>query len=98
MDSQRINPLYDRIVVKRLESEQKTASGIIIPDTAKEKAQYGEVISCGPGRLDSEGNVRPLAVKSGDKVLFGKYAGTEIELDTAKYLVIKEEEVLGIIK
>lgn len=97
MDSQRINPLYDRVVVKRLESEQTTASGIIIPDTAKEKAQYGQVVSCGPGKAEG-GSVRPLAVKAGDKILFGKYAGTEIKLDNVEYLVIKEEEVLGIIK
>ena len=93
-----INPLYDRLVLKRLPSEQKTASGIIIPDTAQEKAQLGEVVAAGPGKIDSNGAVRALAVKAGDKVLFGKYAGTEIKLDGNEFLVIKEDEILGIIK
>ena len=93
-----INPLYDRLVLKRLPSEQKTASGIIIPDTAQEKAQLGEVVAAGPGKPDANGAIRSLAVKTGDKVLFGKYAGTEIKLDGNDFLIIKEDEILGIIK
>jgi chaperonin GroES len=93
-----ITPLYDRILVTRLEDKETTSGGIIIPDTAKEKTQYGEVVSVGDGRVDSEGKVKPLAVKKGNKVLFGKYSGTEITFDGQEYLILKEDEVLGIIK
>lgn len=92
-----INPLYDRLLVKRIESETTTASGIIIPDTAKEKTQYGEVVSAGLGRRLNDGSIQPLSVKKGDRVLFGKYSGTEIKLDSDDYLIIKEDEILGII-
>ncbi len=97
MDKMQIKPLYDRVVIKRLESENKTAAGIIIPDTAKEKAQYAEVIAVGPGKLMSDGAVRPLMVKEGNKVLFGKYSGTEVKCGNEEYLVIKEDEILAII-
>jgi len=96
--AKKISPLYDRVLVKRLEGEEKTAGGIIIPDTAKEKTQFGEIVATGPGRLDKEGKVKPLAVKVGDKILFGKYSGTEIKFDSQEYLIIKEDEVLGVIE
>lgn len=92
-----LNPLYDRVLIRRLESEETTAGGIIIPDTAKEKAQFGEVISVGPGKIATDGSVRSLSVKKGDRVLFGKYSGTEVKLEGTEYLVIKEDEVLGIL-
>ena len=95
----KLKPIYDKIVVKRMEEkEQKTASGIIIPDTAKETPQVGEVVAVGDGKVLSNGNVQALKVKAGDKVLFNKYAGTEIELDGDKYLVMSEDEVLAIIE
>ena len=90
-----IKPLYDRVLVKRLESEQKTAGGIIIPDTAQEKTQYGAVIATGEGKLINDGSVRPLQVKAGDKVLFGKFSGTEVKLEGEEYLILREEEILG---
>ena len=93
-----ISPLNDRIVVKRLENEEKTKGGIIIPDTAKEKAQYGEVVAAGPGKANENGAICPLSVKQGDKVLFGKYSGTEINFDGQDLLIIREDEVLGILK
>ena len=95
--SKTLSPLYDRLLVKRLESEQTTSGGIIIPDTAKEKAQFGEVVAVGPGKLATDGSVKALSVKKGDKVLFGKYSGTEIKFGGEEFLVIKEEEVLGIL-
>ncbi|ACG57546.1 chaperonin Cpn10 [Hydrogenobaculum sp. Y04AAS1] len=95
----KLKPIYDKIVVKRMEEkEQKTPSGIIIPDTAKEKPQVGEVIAVGNGKVLNNGEIRPLAVNVGDKVLFNKYAGTEVELDGEKYLVMAEDEVLAIIE
>jgi len=95
----KLRPIYDKIVVKRMEEkEQKTPSGIIIPDTAKEKPQVGEVIAVGSGKLLNNGETKPLAVKAGDKVLFNKYAGTEVELEGEKYLVMAEDEVLAIIE
>jgi chaperonin GroES len=90
-------PLHDRLVVQRLEEEQKTAGGIVIPDTAKEKPIQGKVLAAGPGKISDDGNVRPLDVKVGDKVLFGKYAGTEIKLDGEEYLVMREDDIMGII-
>ena len=95
--NQIISPLHDRILLKRLE-EQTTAGGIIIPDTAKEKAQYGQVIATGPGRLAQDGIRHALGVKVGDKVIFGKYSGTEIKVDGQEYLIVKEDEILGIMK
>ena len=95
----KLRPLYDKIVVKRMEEqEQRTASGIIIPDTAKEKPQIGEVIAAGDGKLLNTGQVVAPKVKPGDKVVFNKYAGTEIELDGEKYLIMSEDEVLAIIE
>jgi chaperonin GroES len=95
----KLKPLYDKIVVRRFEEqEQKTPSGIIIPDTAKEKPQMGEVIAVGEGKLLNNGEIKPLKVKEGDVVLFNKYAGTEVELDGEKYLVMSEDEVLAIVE
>jgi chaperonin GroES len=91
-------PLHDRILVRRTEESETIRGGIIIPDSAKEKPQQGEVISVGKGKSNDEGKVFPLDVKAGDKVLFGKYSGTEIKLDGEEYLIMREEEVLGIVK
>ncbi len=93
-----IKPLGERVLVKPLESEEKTAGGIILPDTAKEKPQKGEVISVGKGKVLEDGTVKPLEVKQGDKVLYGKYSGSEISHDGKEYLILKEEEILAIIK
>jgi len=94
----KIRPLHDRILVKRLESEEKTKGGIIIPDTAKEKPQEGLVVAAGPGRVNEEGKVTPLDVKKGDKVLFGKYSGTEVTLEGEEHLIIREEDVLAVLE
>ena len=94
----KIKPLHDRVIVKRSEAEEKTASGIIIPDTAKEKPQEGEVIAVGTGIRKDDGSLLPLAVKAGDRVLFGKYAGTEIKVDGDDLLMMKEDDILGIIE
>ena len=91
-------PLHDRILVRRLEEAETIRGGIIIPDSAKEKPQEGEVISVGKGKSNDEGKLFPLDVKPGDRVLFGKYSGTEIKLDGEEYLIMREEEVLGIVK
>ena len=91
-------PLHDRILVRRIEETETVRGGIIIPDSAKEKPQEGEVIAVGKGKSNDEGKVFPLDVKSGDRVLFGKYSGTEIKIDGEEYLIMREEEVLGIIK
>jgi chaperonin GroES len=91
-------PLHDRILVRRLEEGETIRGGIIIPDSAKEKPQEGEVISVGKGKSNDEGKVFPLDVKSGDKILFGKYSGTEIKIDGEEFLIMREEEVLGIVK
>ncbi len=93
-----IRPLYDRIIVKRLEEEKQTASGIVIPDTAKEKPERGEVIAVGHGRLMQDGSTLPLQVKPGEKVLFGKYAGQTVKIEDEEFLVLKEEDVLGVIE
>ena len=98
MASLKIRPLHDRIIVKRKDAETKTASGIIIPDTAKEKPQEGEVVAVGKGKIKDDGGLRPLELKKGDKVLFGKYAGTEIRIDNEDYLMMKEEDILGVIE
>lgn len=92
-----VRPLNDRIIVKRLEQESKTAGGIIIPDTAKEKPLKGEVVAAGKGRVNDEGKVLPLDVKSGDKVLFGKYAGQEFQMDGTEYLMMREEDIYGVL-
>lgn len=93
-----IKPLYDRVLVKRLENEQMTAGGIIIPDTAQEKTQFGAVIATGEGKLMADGSIRPLKIKAGDKILFGKYAGTEINLGNEDFLMLREEELLGVVE
>ena len=90
-------PLHDRVVVRRLEAEEKTAGGIIIPDTAKEKPMEGEVISVGPGARDEAGKLVPLDVKAGDRILFGKWSGTEVKLDGEDLLIMKESDIMGII-
>ena len=91
-------PLHDRVVVKRIDAEEKTAGGIIIPDTAKEKPMQGEVIAVGPGARDESGKLVPLDVKKGDKVLFGKWSGTEVKIDGVEYLIMKESDILGILE
>ena len=90
-------PLHDRVAVKRVEEEQKTKGGIIIPDTAKEKPQEGEVIAVGPGARDETGKLTPLDVKAGDRVLFGKWSGTEVRLDGEDLLIMKESDIMGVI-
>ena len=91
-------PLHDRVVVRRIESEERTKGGIIIPDTAKEKPQEGEVIAVGPGARDENGKVNPLDVKAGDRVLFGKWSGTEVKLDGQDLLIMKESDIMGIVE
>jgi chaperonin GroES len=93
-----LRPLNDRVVVKRMEEEHKTAGGIIIPDTAKEKPIQGEVLAVGNGRIMEDGSKRPLDVKKGDRVLFGKYAGTEITLDGQEVLIMREDDILAIVE
>ncbi|MGB7951306.1 MAG: co-chaperone GroES [Candidatus Binatia bacterium] len=93
----KIRPLHDRVIVKRIEEEEKTKGGIIIPDTAKEKPQEARVVAVGPGRHD-DGKVIPLGVKAGDKILFGKYSGTEIKLDGEEHLILREDDILGVIE
>lgn len=92
----KVRPLHDRILVKRMSEDDKTAGGIIIPDSAKEKPQQGEIIATGKGRVTEDGKVLPLEVKVGDKVLFSKYAGTELKLEGAEFLMMREEDVLGV--
>jgi chaperonin GroES len=91
-------PLHDRILVRRIEAEEKTAGGIIIPDTAKEKPQEGEVLAAGPGARDDKGQLQPLDVKVGDRILFGKWSGTEVRLDGEDLLIMKESDVMGVIE
>ncbi len=93
-----IRPLHDKILVKRLQEEEKTKGGIIIPDTAKEKPMEGEVVAAGKGRVTEEGKVVALDVKAGDRVLFSKYAGTEVKIEGTEYLIMREEDILGIIE
>jgi len=94
----KVRPLRDRIIVKRLEEQEQKVGGIIIPDTAKEKPQQGKVIAAGNGRVNNEGKTLPLDVKAGDTILFGKYAGTEIKIEGEEYLILREDEVLGVIE
>ena len=91
-------PLHDRVVIRRIEAEEKTAGGIIIPDTAKEKPQEGEVIAVGPGARDESGKVAALDVKAGDRVLFGKWSGTEVRIDGQDLLIMKESDIMGVIE
>src|ERR1700674_1347854 len=93
----KFHPLHDRVVVKRVDAEQKTKSGIIIPDTAQEKPQEGEVVAVGPGGRDEAGKLIPIDVKAGDRVLFGKWSGTEIKLDGEELLIMKESDILGVL-
>ena len=90
-------PLHDRVLVRRIEAEEKTAGGIIIPDTAKEKPQEGEVIAVGSGTLNDKGEVRPLGVKAGERILFGKWSGTEVKLDGKELLIMKESDIMGVL-
>jgi chaperonin GroES len=93
----KFRPLHDRLLVKRIEEEGKTKGGIYIPDTAKEKPMEGRVIAAGPGRFDDKGNRIPLEVKKGDKILFGKYAGSEITIDGEEHVIVREEDVLAVL-
>ena len=94
----KFRPLHDRVVVRRVESEEQTKGGIIIPDTAKEKPQEGEIIAVGPGARDEDGKLVPLDVKAGDRILFGKWSGTEVKIDGEELLIMKEFDVMGIIE
>jgi len=96
--STKIRPLQDRLIVKRIESEEKTASGLFIPDSAKEKPQQGVVVARGKGKVREDGTIQPLDLNPGDKILFGKYAGTEIKLDGNEYLIMREDDVLGVLE
>ena len=91
-------PLHDRVVVRRIEEDERTPGGIIIPDTAKEKPQQGEVIAAGPGARDEKGVVQPLDVKAGDRILFGKWSGTEVKIDGEELLIVKESDILGVLE
>ena len=93
----KFRPLHDRVVVRRIESEDRTAGGIIIPDTAKEKPQEGEIIAVGPGARDEAGKLVPLDVKAGDRILFGKWSGTEVTIEGTEYLIMKESDILGVL-
>ena len=94
----KFRPLHDRVVVRRITAEEKTAGGIIIPDTAKEKPMEGEVVSVGAGTINEKGEVRPLDVKAGDRILFGKWSGTEVKIDGEELLIMKESDIMGIIE
>jgi chaperonin GroES len=94
----KFRPLNDRILVKRIEAETRTAGGLIIPDTAKEKPLEGEVIAVGPGRRMDDGSVRPVAVQAGERILFGKYAGDEVKLDGVEHMIIREDDVLAVVE
>ena len=98
MKDQKIQPLADRVLVEPLEAEEKTAGGIVIPDTAKEKQQKGKVVAVGKGRIAEDGKITPLEVKVNDHVLFGRYSGTEVKISGGDYLIIKEDDILAIIK
>ena len=93
----KFRPLHDRVVVKRIDAEEKSAGGIIIPDTVKEKPMEGEVVAVGPGARDETGKLVPLDVKAGDRILFGKYSGSDIKLDGEEYMIMREDEVLGVL-
>ena len=94
----KFRPLHDRVVVKRIEAEEKTTGGIIIPDTAKEKPMQGEIIAVGPGARNEQGQIQPLDVKAGDKILFGKWSGTEVKIDGEELLIMKESDIMGIVE
>src|SRR3954452_8059178 len=94
----KIRPLQDRVIIKRIEEEEKTKGGIIIPDTAKEKPQEGKVVAVGKGKVNDDGKLTPLDVKVGDKILFGKYSGTEIKMNGEEHLIMREDDILGIVE
>lgn len=94
----KIRPLQDRVIVKRVEEEERTKGGIIIPDTAKEKPQEGKIIAVGPGKVTDDGKKIPMEVKVGDRILFGKYSGSEIKIDGEEHLIMREDDILGIIE
>jgi chaperonin GroES len=94
----KFRPLHDRVVVRRIEEDERTRGGIIIPDTAKEKPQQGEIVAVGPGATDEKGQVQPLDVKPGDRVLFGKWSGTEVAIDGEEVLIMKESDILGVLE
>ena len=94
----KFRPLHDRVVVRRIEEDERTKGGIIIPDTAKEKPQQGEVVAVGPGARDEKGVVQPLEVKAGDRVLFGKWSGSEVKIDDEELLIMKESDILGVLE
>jgi len=94
----KFRPLHDRVVVRRIDEDERTRGGIIIPDTAKEKPQQGEVVAVGPGAPDEKGQVQPLDVKTGDRVLFGKWSGTEVKIDGEDVLIMKESDILGVLE
>jgi len=96
-DPMKFRPLHDRVVVRRIDAEAKTAGGIIVPDTAKEKPQEGEIIAAGPGRRDEAGKLIPIDVKPGDRVLFGKWSGTEVKIDGVEYLIMNESDIMGVL-
>ncbi|MGH8468577.1 MAG: co-chaperone GroES [Gammaproteobacteria bacterium] len=93
-----IRPLHDRVIIRRLEEDRKTAGGIVIPDTAAEKPMKGEVVAAGPGKLSDDGKLRPLDVKPGDQVLFGKYSGTEVKMNGQDLVVMREDDIMGVIE
>ena len=93
----KFRPLHDRVVLERIDAEEKTAGGIIIPDTAKEKPQQGKVVAVGPGGRDEAGKLIPIDVKTGDRVLFGKWSGTEVKIDGVEYLIMKESDIMGVL-
>jgi chaperonin GroES len=97
-NTMKFRPLHDRVVVRRLKQEEKTAGGIIIPDTAQEKPQEGEVVAVGPGARDDDGRIHPPEVKAGDRVLFGKWSGSEVKLDGEELLIMKESDLMGVIE
>ncbi len=94
----KMRPLHDRVIVKRIEEEEKTSGGIIIPDTAKEKPQQGKVVATGKGKILENGKINPVTVKKGDRILFGKYAGTDIKIDGEEHLIMREDDILAIVK
>jgi chaperonin GroES len=94
----KFRPLHDRVLIRRIEQEEKTAGGIIIPDTAKEKPMEGEVIAVGPGARDESGRIQPLDVKPGDRVVFGKWSGTEVKIDNEEFVVMKESDIMGVVE
>ena len=98
MSKSKIRPLQDRLIVQRLDEQEKTAGGLFIPDSAKEKPQQGKVVSVGKGKVREDGTIQPLDVKAGDKILFGKYSGTEIKIEAEEYLIMREDDVLGVVE